>query len=236
MKKKIVNGRWSLWTTDTVADWDGGTGDYATRQGWEFERFESMQRNLKYGDVFYDIGVEHGWMSAVIGREFVGAENMVLIEPSPEFWINIRKVWQYNGLNEPLGCFDGFICNVTTGEAAAGWPPSAVLDAAECPSMAYRSLGNEEIKSIRIDDYVIETGHIPDALNIDIEGAEYEALLGSHATLAAHKPLVWVSIHTDLIKNFGSSKEELIRMMKSHGYTGTHLGTDHEEHWLFEAT
>ena len=236
MKEKIVNGRWVLWTTDTVAEWDGGTGDYSVRRGWEFERFESLQRNLKYGDVFFDIGAEHGWMSALIGREFVGAENMVLFEPSPEFWINIRKTWVYNGLNDPLGCYQGFVGPETTVPPKRGWPDAAEPNAPEHPSMAYRVLGshNDVPAQVSIDDYVEIRKQIPDAINIDVEGAEGKVISGATKTLQEHKPLVWVSIHPDMLeRDHDSSKAEFLDLMGSLDYVGDHLGTDHEEHWLF---
>lgn len=236
MKQKIVNGRWNIWTTDVVADWDGGTGDYSARRGWEFERFQSLQENLKYGDVFFEIGAEHGWMSAVIGREFVGAENMVLFEPSPEFWINIRKTWQYNGLNEPLGCYQGFVGPETTVAPKPGWPDAAKPNAKEHPSMAYRMLGahTDVIAQVSIDDYVALTGHVPDAINIDVEGAEGKVLAGAVDTLRNHRPLVWVSIHPDMmIRDHDTNKEEFLQFMSDWGYRGEYLATDHEEHWLF---
>lgn len=234
MKQKIVNGRWVIWTTDVVADWDGGTGDYSVRRGWEFERFQSLQENLKYGDVFFEIGAEHGWMSAVIGREFVGAENMVLFEPGDEFWINIRKTWQYNGLNEPLGCYCGFVGAETTGDATPGWPEQAVLGAQEIGSMPYKTLGRNTVQTIRIDDYVEQTGHIPNAINIDVEGAEGIVISGALETLKRHRPLVWVSVHPDLmIRDHNTNREEFLQLMVDWGYVPEYLGTDHEEHYLF---
>lgn len=236
MKQKIVNGRWAIITTDAVADWDGGTGDYSVRRGWEFERFESFQRHLKYGDVFFDVGAEHGWISAVIGREFVGAENMVLFEPGAEFWINIRKVWEYNGLNEPLGCFYGFVGSESTTEATPGWPAEAVQGAPEVGGMPYETLENaKEIPTISIDDYVKDTGHRPNAINVDVEGAELIVMSGAVDTMIMYRPLVWVSVHPDLmVRDHGTNREEFLDFMRTNHYTGTLLGTDHEEHWLFE--
>lgn len=234
MKQKIVNGRWLVWTTDEIAMWDGGTGDYSARRGWEFERFQSLQENLKYGDVFFEIGAEHGWMSAVIAREFVGAENMVLFEPSVEFWPNIRKTWEYNGLNEPLGCYEGFVGAQTTGQPASGWPESADANAPETRGLAYRTLGVSEIQTVTIDDYVRVTGHIPRAINIDVEGAEGIVISGAIETLKTHRPLVWVSIHPDLMeRDHNTNKEEFLTTMSELGYEDEFLGTDHEEHYLF---
>lgn len=235
MKQKIVNGRWAIITPNNVANWDGGTGDYSVRRGWEFERFESFRRELKYGDTFFEIGAEHGWMSAIIGREFVGAENMVLFEPSPEFWINIRKTWLYNGLNEPLGCYQGFVGSETTGYAQSGWPQCADASAPETEAMAYKTLGRNPIQTIRIDDYITQTAQIPRAINIDVEGAETIVIKGAFETLRTFKPLIWVSVHPDLMeRDHGTSKSEFLSLMDSFDYVGNHLGTDHEEHWLFQ--
>ena len=60
MKQKLVNGRWMIWTTDEVADWDGGTGDPVAKRGWEYERFQSFRETLTWDDVFFDVGTEHG--------------------------------------------------------------------------------------------------------------------------------------------------------------------------------
>ena len=235
MKQKIVNGRWVVWTTNVVSKWDGGTGDYSVRKGWEFARFQSLQENLKYGDVFFEVGAEHGWMSAIIGREFVGAENMVLFEPSPEFWVNIRKTWQYNGLNDPLGCYQGFLGAETTVEPQEGWPEAATLLAPEHPSMAYRTIGAADVPAtITVDDYVRLTGHVPDVINIDVEGAEGYVISGAVETLKTHKPLVWVSVHPELlVRDHNSTKEEFLDLMAQQNYSAEFLGEDHEEHWLF---
>lgn len=235
MKQKIVNGRWYVWTTDSVADWDGGTGDYSVGRGWEFARFKSLQENLKFGDVFFEIGAEHGWMSAIIGREFVGAENMVLFEPSPEFWVNIRKTWEYNGLPEPLGCYCGFAGEATTAAPGRSWPAEAVKDAAEHSAMAYCKLSPDTvIPTITIDDYVVLSGHIPDAINVDVEGAELMVIRGAAGTLRDHRPLVWVSVHPDLMeRDHDTNKAEFLAFMRAQDYDGEHLDTDHEEHWLF---
>lgn len=235
MKQKIVNGRWLVWTTDTVAHWDGGTGDYSAGRGWEFERFKSLQENLKFGDVFFEVGAEHGWMSAIIGREFVGADNMVLFEPSPEFWINIRKTWEYNGLKDPLGCYCGFVGAETTVRPTAGWPKEAIEGVNEIGSMAYRKLGPQvTLPMITIDDYVAVTGHVPNAINVDVEGAELIVMKGAVETLREHQPLVWVSVHPDLMeRDHNTTRERFLTFMERQDYVAEFLDVDHEEHYVF---
>lgn len=241
MKQALVNGRWNLWLPDNIADWDGITGDAAARRGWEYCRFESMQKHLHYGDTFYDVGAEHGWISAVIAREFVGAENMVLFEPSPEFWVNIRRTWKWNNLNNPAACWAGFVGEETSVAKlpnAGDWPPEADASKPEEPAMAYRSLTHPaNIPTVRIDDFVAASKLWPNAINIDVEGAELLVLRGAENELreVSEQTIrnVWVSVHPDLMANFGHTPEMLYEYMADCGWKGEHLGTDHEEHWHF---
>lgn len=246
MKKALVNGRWQIWLPNSIADWDAVSGDPVARRGWEYERFESFRRHLRWDDSFFDVGAEHGWISAIIAREFVNPEAMVLFEPSPEFWGNIRRTWVHNNIDPPLACFQGFVADhssmVTSfvnADAFDHWPTCADLNAPEVGGMAYRSLANSsDIPSITLDDFTDVTLYSPSAINIDVEGAELMVLRGAVGLLTngtGHLLRnVWVSIHPDLMENFGHTPEQLREFMSDAGWMGRHLGTDHEEHWHFE--
>ena len=73
----------------------------------------------------------------------------------------------------------------------------------------------------------------PHAITIDVEGAELEVLRGASSILRIVHPLVWVSIHPTMIGQYDATREDVLEYMASYGYAATHLGTDHEEHWLF---
>lgn len=242
MKQKIINGRWVLWTTDDIANWDGGTGDYTAGTGWEFERLQSMHRNLGYGDLLYDIGAEHGWLSALIAREFVHG-NIVLFEPSAEMWVNIRKTWAYNGLPTPLAMWPGFVDGTSKNsvEGVEFWPDVADINAPEVGAMAYKSLANDVhrqfVPAVRLDHFASVTGLYPTALNIDVEGAELTVLNGadwllSHPTSPLRK--VWVSVHPDLMRrDFQADGADLLGFMQDRGWMTEFLGSDHEDHYFF---
>jgi FkbM family methyltransferase len=163
---------------------------------------------------------------------------MVLIEPSPEFWVNIRKTWVANGFREPKWCWSGFISDEDALDGAdltGNWPVSADLEAPECPGMAYRYLfGPHPIPKITIDTLVATSDIVPDAITIDIEGAELLALRGAEFTLRNDGPTVWVSVHPDLMeRDFGHTPAQLHAFMADLGYSGELLEIDHEEHHLF---
>ena len=241
MKQKLVNGRWMVWVPNSIADWDGGTGDPVARRGWEYERFHSFREHLRWNMKFFDVGAEHGWISAVLAQEFVNPAGMHLFEPSPEFWVNIRKIWRHNNLDQPGGMIPCFVSDhsdlmpdLGAENPFDGWPATADADAPEVGGMAYRSLhAPGHIHSITIDDYVHISAVYPDAINIDVEGAELMVLRGAQNALRAGCSCVWVSIHPDLMENYGHSKDELLDYMRRLNYEAIYLGTDHEEHWLF---
>lgn len=245
MKQALVGGRWNVWLPDSIAEWDAISGDPTVPSGWEIERMTSMQQHLRYGDTFFDIGTEHGWLAAVIAREFVGPENMVLIEPSPELWVNIRKTWDYNGFAKPAGFWPGFVgeeCNpgsydLNDKALYREWPAICERNLPEVGAMAYRSLLNPDdtIPTITVDQMVKMTGLNPIALNIDIEGAEMLALQGASEWMedgAGVRRFIWVSIHEDLLLNFGHTLDDFLAFQKewSGHWTWQHLATDHEQH------
>lgn len=227
MKARTINERpdWTFIVPDSIADWDAPSH-------WERERLASMEALLKPGDVLYDIGTEHGWLSAVYGS-FCGHENMVLVEPSPEFWPNIRLTWQHNGFPGPIDCYVAFASDEVVGSPIGDvWPAAA--DGDEIGAMAYRYIFNPtDIPSITIDEIARRT-RPPAAITIDIEGAEVLAIRGALDTLMRDRPLVWVSVHPDLMeRDFDMHPDELHSLMAGCEYRGKLLNIDHEEHWLY---
>ena len=80
----------------------------------------------------------------------------------------------------------------------------------------------------QIDDFVKATKIHPDVINVDVEGAEMLVMKGATRTLLEDRPLVWLSVHPDLmLRDFGVEHvEELFEFMHSVGYGREYLGTD----------
>lgn len=225
MKRRMVNERpeWTFWVPDSIADWDAPSH-------WERERLASMQQHLRQGDVLYDIGTEHGWLSAVYGS-FCGYENMVLVEPSPEFWPNIRLTWQHNLFPGPIDCYVAFAgAEVKGNPVGQVWPDES--DGDEIGAMAYRKIPDHDeiIPTITIDEIAMRV-YPPDAITIDVEGAELLVLQGAAATIAMHEPRLWISVHPDLMeRDFGHSDSDLYDLLDGYDYKHKILAVDHETH------
>lgn len=223
-----------LWVTDAVAEWDAVAED----SPWEKSRMDTILRILQPGDVFYEVGAEHGWMAAIYARQ-VGPENVVLIEPSPDLWPNIRKVWEANfGDVLPLAAWPGFVSNCVVLldeielDGESGWPACSV--GPETGGLAYRHLKHHSdmIPTVTID-WIVESTEPPKGMSIDVEGAELRVLEGMERTLRNDKPWVWLSVHPDLMeRDFDSTPEEILAFLDSVNYLSVLLDIDHEEHWL----
>lgn len=219
------NYDYKLVLPEPLASWD--VYDY-----WERERIDSMRDNLSHGETLYDVGTEQGWLNLVYAR-FVGPENMVLIEPTKEFWPNIKATWEKNFKSDPAYCYQGLFSNESTNlKLKKGWPESASGKLIDRNKYQYIH-DNEGIDQIRLDDFANLT-KIPDAITIDVEGAELHVLNGAYNTLKNYKPKVWVSIHPDMMeRDYNVTKDQLLKYMTDLGYEPEYLATDHEEHWYF---
>lgn len=204
---------------------------------WEVERFNSMRDNLTKGDVLFDIGAEIGWQS-IIYAQFVGPENMVLMEPAGVLWPNIMHTWRNNFPSiDPLACHYGLISNKTT----SNWVMPKHLFPAEAEGplvhqLTYKYIHEHALRmpQITIDDYVELTGIKPDALTMDTEGSELLILQGAEKNLKSRNLKVWVSVHDELSnRDYNLTAKSLHQFMANCGYKGTLLATDHEEHWYF---
>lgn len=211
-----------------LADWD-------VWQYWERARVHSMSDHLEHGMTLFDVGTEQGWCNLAYAA-FVGPQNTVLIEPTPEFWPNIRHTWDHNHVAAPKACYDGLFSNRTTDDRIefVGWPGVSDGPLIDRNKYQYIHEHSDGIREIRLDDFVDRTGIAPEAITMDVEGAELLVLQGAESTLAEHHPLLWVSVHPDMaLRDHGIQPGEIFEYLNGFGYSNQHIATDHEEHWLF---
>lgn len=230
--KTLINGKWEL----DLPEHRAVRPEWPT---WEHERLASMHANLKPGMFIYDIGAEEGDLPALWAT---WGCKVVLFEPNPRVWPNIRYIWEANDLAPPVSMYVGFagdqdyIPARDRTLAGSGWTT-------EWPECAFGPLIGDhgflnlcerpDVPSVRIDS-MAEWIDPPDAITIDVEGAELRVLRGARLTLQYHRPLVWCSIHpTFMDEMYGDHPSDLISYLQRLDYRTKHLATDHEEHWVF---
>jgi hypothetical protein len=239
MTDTLMNGRWTLNLPDHRAtQW---------ANGWEVARLNDMADRIKPGMTIIDVGAEEGDMSALFAQ-WAGPDGaMILVEPAVVKWPGIRYMWEHNdGLAPVYRWWVGFAARDTLyepphinepwlrGLELLGWPSAAWLDIS--PEGRFHHLAQEAdaIPRTRLDDLMPAYRRV-DVITMDIEGAELEALYGATRILDEARPIVWVSIHPDFMRDmYHQHPDELFALMESHKYTWEDLGRDHEWHVRFD--
>lgn len=201
-----------------------------------------MHDAITAGMTVFDVGAEEGDFPALFASW--GAE-VVMFEPNPLVFPNIRAIWDANNLPAPAGVFAGFACNQTNLQPEQLESVFSEPDRDGWPACAYGPvIGNHGFRNVSerfhdtpqttLDDYCARHDMYPDVLTMDVEGAELEVLKGAERILKSHRPQVFVSIHPDFIRDmYGQTDADVHNFMADCGYVGTHIATDHESHYLY---
>lgn len=234
---KFIENLWNDKHRVLVPDYQDGRDWWKI---WERERTDSMEKHLKPGMLLFEIGGYDGWQDVVLSRFIGGPQNLVIVEPVPENWALIRATFEANDVRVPRGTYCGFCGEENHSiDAAAVWNmwPLGPNYAHLIQQTKFRHIDeNKDHTSMLKLDTLAAIFDAPDAINIDVEGAELYVLRGASQTLLEHHPLVWVSIHPDFTaKRYGYDPQEIFRFMTAHGYPPPEfLAWDHEMHWLFK--
>jgi len=225
MINTLINGEWNIILPEHRSlrpEWKLENG------GWERKRLDSMYKNIGKGDTLFYVGAEEGDMPALC--QMWGAE-IVMFEPNPKVWSNIKAIWEANDLETPY-TFVGFASNETNyGNVIKGFPECA--DGEVISDHGFMELHNHNANEIKIDDI---SDLIPTALSIDVEGSEWEVLKGAEQTLRKHKPKIWLSAHPEFQwRMYGCYTYDMRNWIKDIGYIETLLDYNHEVHLYYES-
>lgn len=223
-----MNGRWPLLLPEHRADrpeWPW----------WEATRLAAMAHHIGVGDCVWDVGAEEGDFPALWSSW--GAA-VVLAEPNPLVWPNIKAIFEANLLPEPLATWVGFLGPVQhTGimPPTKGWPTCA--DGPVIGDHGFCQLGERpDIPQTTIDHLVHVGVQPPTVITMDVEGSELHVLRGAEQTIDAYRPLVFVSIHPEFMAHHYGLHDgvQMVRnLMSDHDYSEQFLSIDHEHHWMF---
>ena len=75
-----------------------------------------------------------------------------------------------------------------------------------------------DVEMTSVDREVELLGLEPDLLKIDVEGYEYEVLVGAKRLLHERKPPICLELHLDLLEKRGIEPRRVLAELESHGY------------------
>lgn len=186
------------------------TGLDTLRGASEPEVQDALQRYLRPGMTFYDLGANIGFFSLLAAR-LVGEQGRVIaFEADPEIAARLREHVERNE----------FRC-VTVKERAVWSKASKVfferVDPATSPDRGLGHVVNVasantiEIEAVTIDDFA-GTSPAPDFIKCDVEGAEVEVFRGAQRLLTERRPGILCEIHGEV------NRRALLADLKRFGY------------------
>lgn len=189
---------------------------YATG-GNELPVQEAVARHLKPGSVFYDIGANVGFFTAIAARLVGGGGLVYAFEPVPE---NARWIRLNAGLNR-LG--NVRIVRKAVSESSgsaqlwlAAYSGGSALASAAKPPDAGKTLA---VETVCIDDVVFsEWRAVPSVVKIDVEGAELNVLRGMSRTLREVRPVVVYEIDDEHHAAFDQKRRACEDFLAGFGY------------------
>ena len=154
---------------------------------YEISIQKAILSRLQLGDVFYDVGANNGFFTA-LASSCVGPKGTVFsFEPFPENAESIRRLIQENGLKnvrlvENAVSFQSGEADLYFGESIA------------TPSIAAAYHGHDtfiRVPTISLDEFVASNLR-PDIVKLDVEGAEVSALQGARELVSGDQAPAWI--------------------------------------------
>lgn len=182
---------------------------------------ETIERWLPSGGVFVDLGANEGYFS-VLGALRCGANGRVLaIEPQQRLLPVITRNAELNGvgwveiLNVAVADVQGSAAVHLTADTSSG---GSGLHA----NTRYR-LPTQSIETRTLCQVLDDAGLARvDLMKVDIEGFEYEALLGSTEVFATHRVrALALELHPELLAKRGKAANDITAMLATSGYTAS---------------
>lgn len=191
----------------------------------EYERQVSnvLRDRLRPGMTMIDIGANIGYLS-LLAASLVGESGRIFaIEPNPQNARLLKASQHVNGFH-----------NITIVQIAAG-KEIALLNLSPSHSNAVVSQAAEELETLlsqrtvpclRLDD-VIPSEYRVDAIKVDIEGAEFDALSGFAGRIDRDHPFIISEFCPESLKRISDvAAEDYLRFFIARGYQISVIGLD----------
>ena len=183
---------------------------------FEPNEFAFLDRVLKPGMAFVDVGANDGYYTLFAARRVGPAGQVVAVEPSSREQAHLRRNLARNGL-----------ANVHIVAAALGAAAGvADLHLAHGVHSGHNTLGGfahddvvradlEKVPVETLDAVVVRHGLSRlDVVKIDVEGAESGVIAGARTTLGTMRPLLMVEINDGALRAQGSSEQALLATLR----------------------
>ncbi len=159
---------------------------------WEPVATQAILSYAKRGMCAFDIGAHLGYYSLLLAKCVGPGGRVVSFEAAPRNFSTLQRNILINNLDNVelinLAVFSksGMIgMSVSPRDAASGdWSISRQVNG-----------DSIQVQTIPLDEFCEANQVLPDFLKIDVEGAEYDVLMGGRETIARSQPTMLIELH-----------------------------------------
>lgn len=184
---------------------------------WEPEVTHAVTQTVKKGMTVIDIGAHIGYYSLLFAKCVGPAGRVFSFEPLPENLALLRKNIQLNKLDNVQTYLHAVFSS--TKEISISIPNDAP-NSGDGSVIHDRGSRHVLVPAITLDSFCATAGIQPDVLKLDVEGAEYDVLVGAKETITQFRPELLIELH-----HFDGNAA-------AHPVPGLLAGWGYQVHWI----
>ncbi len=185
----------------------------AYKKYYEAGPVDRLQEFVPTGSVVIDVGANVGFFTLRFA-EWVGSAGQVIsIEPEQQNYDILSASLARAGLSGRVRALKA------AAVAVAGGTLLEINPLHPADHKLSRDGTGLPVDGVRLDDLVAETGHLrPSLVKIDVQGAEMLVLLGASQILKIARPALFIELHEEGLKKFGTSVSAILDHLSGQGY------------------
>jgi FkbM family methyltransferase len=159
---------------------------------WEPEVTCAISSTAKPGMTVIDIGAHIGYYTLIFAKCVGATGRVVAFEPLTVNFCLLRKKIELNKLRNvqafPQAVFSRMQEMIIT-------VPDDLPNSGDGSVYHARGTKRFSVPAIKLDTFCASSGLLPDILKMDVEGAEYDVLMGAEQTIARCHPRLFIELH-----------------------------------------
>lgn len=191
--------------------------DHFLYYGLKENSFENLNSYIKKGDVIFDVGANNGHTSLVFSQQIGNDGKIYSFEPDNINYKRAEKNIQLNNvkniqlLKYGIGSKSEKLKLFNIDESNLGMNRIMKDDS---------KYSYQEIDVISLDNFISSNNiNKLNIIKIDVEGFEKEVLLGAENTIRQFKPIIYIEVNNNFLKEHQTSASEIYNFFKSISYT-----------------
>jgi FkbM family methyltransferase len=180
---------------------------------------ETIEVILKSGHVFLDVGANEGYFSAIASRLVGDSGKVFAIEPQERLSAIIKENFRLNRVENAK--IDSCAISDKAGIAKFNLSPDTNAGSSGLFKTVRYKVPTQIVNTITLHELLDRHGiEYVDLMKIDIEGFEYEAILGSQMVFGKHriKKLI-LELHPTILRRRGLNPSHITDFLERQSYT-----------------